>query len=53
VVLPRAFLLHADRGYQLVPGLPCALSIQRAISKRKPRTRAAPREGEVMHGSAA
>jgi len=25
VVLPRAFLLHADRGYQLIPGLPCAL----------------------------
>jgi hypothetical protein len=26
VVLPRAFLLHADHGYQPVPGLPCALS---------------------------
>jgi hypothetical protein len=25
VVLPRAFLLHADRGRQPAPGLPCAL----------------------------
>jgi len=27
VVLPRAFLLHADHGYRLIPGLPCALSL--------------------------
>jgi hypothetical protein len=27
VVLPRAFLLHADHGCQPVPGLPCALSL--------------------------
>src|SRR5215475_16065790 len=25
VVLPRAFLLHADHGCQPAPGLPCAL----------------------------
>jgi hypothetical protein len=28
VVLPRAFLLHADHGHQPVPGLPCALSFR-------------------------
>jgi hypothetical protein len=28
VVLPRAFLLHADHGYQRIPGLPCALSLK-------------------------
>ena len=27
VVLPRAFFLHADRGCELAPGLPCALCL--------------------------
>jgi len=31
VVLPRAFLLHADRGYQSIPGLPCALCSRRVV----------------------
>jgi len=28
VVLPRAFLLHADHGCQPAPGLPCALCFE-------------------------
>src|SRR5258708_18162495 len=29
VVLPRAFLLHADHGCERAPGLPCSLIIKR------------------------
>jgi hypothetical protein len=31
VVLPRAFLLHADHGCRPVPGLPCALSLSEGL----------------------
>ena len=33
VVLPRAYLLHADRGYQSIPGLPCASSLRERFSR--------------------
>jgi hypothetical protein len=35
VVLPRAFLLHADHGCQPVPGLPCALSLSEGLAFAK------------------
>jgi hypothetical protein len=44
VVLPRAFLLHADHGYQPIPGLPCALSLLRRDTLAASLGRAAPRE---------
>src|SRR5215471_11753574 len=31
VVLPRAFLLHADNGCQPAPGLPCALVSRKSV----------------------
>ena len=43
VVLPRAFLLHADHGCQPVPGLPCALSFRGTNRSGIPRTHCAAR----------
>ena len=43
VVLPRAFLLHADHGCQPAPGLPCALSQIRGRLSGKTRTPCAAR----------
>ncbi len=43
VVLPRAFLLHADRGYQPIPGLPCASSSKERSNECKARAHAAAR----------
>jgi hypothetical protein len=35
VVLPRAYLLHADRGYQSIPGLPCASSFRGEVERKQ------------------
>ena len=37
--LPRAFLLHGGRGYQSIPGLPCALRSRRERISCKARAR--------------
>src|SRR5882762_5443713 len=47
VVLPRAFLLHADHGCQPVPGLPCALSFREDKRITHPSD-ASRRENEVL-----
>ena len=44
VVLPRAFLLHADHGCQPAPGLPCALVNRRGPKLQAPLGRNASRE---------
>ena len=43
VVLPRAFLLHADHGCQPAPGLPCALLLRGGWFVAKTRTQRAAR----------